>query len=297
MTFDPPLWMQNTSKFEYSARLDRGVLGVLFTEGLLDNLTMGAVTARTTPPLLAVDVATADAVIKGDDVPRQGHYFTRLVAGETVTFDAPPSTGSRIDRIVMEILDGSAVDLAGRPEGPRLRAVTGTATTGTPVAPALPPTAISLATVVVAAGASAITQANITDTRPLASSANYSVTTGTNLAQMTTAQRDALTGADLYLGRSIWNTTVGEAQVYSGTVLKWQPIFPIAGDSTTLSYYSDGTLQSVQERLGGSLIRTKTMTYTGGNLTQVTETGFGRTVTTTLNYTGGQFTGTTRAVS
>lgn len=297
MTFEPPLYMQNSAAFEYSARQDRFVIDTLFGEGLLNRITMGAVTQRAAAANLSVDVAPFDCVIDGDDVARQGSYLVRLVEGENITVTAPPATGSRIDLVIVEVLDSDAIALAGRPEGPRLRVIAGTSTTGTPTTPTVPNTALPLASFTVAAGQTAILTANITDLRPQSSASSYQVTQGTQLEVMTSTTRDALTGTARFLGRTIYNSTTGQAEFWNGSA--WAPLFntaPIIRQD--FAYGTDGSLATILDKdASGNTVKTTTFNYTSGNLSSIVETAGTRTLTTTFTYTSGNLTRIDRAVT
>lgn len=166
MTFEPALYLNSG---EYDARLDRFLIDLFFAEGLLDAANTGSVTERAAAPNLSVDVDPFAAVIDGDDIENQGAYLVRLVEGENVVTDGPPASGTRLDLLVCEVLDASSVALGGRPEGPRLRVVNGTPTSGTPTLPPLPSTAIALASWPVTATTTAILTRDITRYRPQSS--------------------------------------------------------------------------------------------------------------------------------
>lgn len=93
----------------------------------------------------------------------QGLYVCPNSAARVVALDAADVTNPRIDRIVLQVLDQPLGDSVTQVQ---IRAVTGTPS-GSPVAPATPTGAISLATVAVAAAptGNTIVNANITDTR------------------------------------------------------------------------------------------------------------------------------------
>ena len=222
MTFSTPLYMQDPADFSYSAEDERFFVSKLFTEGVVD--VQGGdclVTPRAAAANMSVTVAEGSYVVTGDDSPAtQGKYAGRITAAETdVPVAAAPATGSRLDLVVLELIDSQYVSLAGRPEGPRIRVVTGTSTTGTPVAPALPPTAIPLAQLAVAAGQAAIVAANITDLRFQSGAASLQV--GTQFVSMTTAQRDAIVNP--VAGTSVFNTTTNRNETYLGTSFGWLP--------------------------------------------------------------------------
>lgn len=60
------------------------------------------------------------------------------------------------------------------------------------------------------------------------------------VAPLSTAQRDALAGADLWDGRVIWNNTLAQLERYSAGSAKWLPIFNVG---TTLRSMYTFTLQ------------------------------------------------------
>lgn len=113
----------------------------------------------------SVDISSGWAVIIGDDVSLQGTYVCFSSAVENRTIAAPPGSGTRVHRVVARVND--------RLHNGALAAGTYTFTievltdTGSGT-PAVPNSAISLATVSVSAGQGSVTDAHITDTRPWA---------------------------------------------------------------------------------------------------------------------------------
>lgn len=111
---------------------------------------------------LSVDVAAGVAWVAGDDAaatqPLYRCYNDGTVNLAIATADA---TNPRIDRVVAEVRDSA---FAGVSQDWRLRVVTGTPA-GSPSAPALPPNAITLATVSVPAADTTISDSQITDGR------------------------------------------------------------------------------------------------------------------------------------
>lgn len=102
---------------------------------------------------------------------------------------------------------------------------------------------------------------------------------------MTTAQRDALPPAQRYKGRTIYNDTTDQVQLYNGAT--WEPFAPAPAPSTQLAYTA-GVLTTVTEKdAGGATTATTTLTYTAGVLTSVVEQRGAKTTTTTLSYTSG----------
>lgn len=91
----------------------------------------------------------------------QGPYVCPNSATRTVALDPAHATNPRIDSIILDVTDTGIGDGSTQVV---LRTVTGTAS-GTPSAPPIPSTAMELARVAVAANATTIVNANITDRR------------------------------------------------------------------------------------------------------------------------------------
>lgn len=132
-------------------------------EGVLGSADM-AVTERSGGANMSVDVAAGVAWVQGDDSTIQPAYRCYNDNTVNLAIDAASPSQARIDRVVAEVRDAA---FSGVSTDWRLRVITGTPS-GSPVAPALPNNAITLATVSVAAAASSVVNANITDGRPRA---------------------------------------------------------------------------------------------------------------------------------
>lgn len=138
------------------------------------------------------------------------------------------------------------------------------------------------------------------------------------VSTLTTAQRDALTGADLWDGRVILNLTAAALERYDATAVAWRPtaptdVLPALGQglvafleralvrsdtrSSALTY-TGANLTRIEDRDGTTVVRAVDLTYDGaGNLTRTVEAAGGRQITTDLTYDGnGNLTGTTRTV-
>ena len=168
MVRENPLWQQGLT---YPAQLDRQFIEDVFdVEGVIRPAAGGLlVSARAAGPNRSIDVAPGRAVIAGDDQALQGSYRILSTAVENLPIGADPGTNSRIDLVVARIRDA---------------AVTGTASdwvlevlpgpvASTPVAPAVPITAIALAQVLVVAGDLSVVGAKITDRRVAALNSAY----------------------------------------------------------------------------------------------------------------------------
>jgi hypothetical protein len=169
---NPPIWQQNRA---YSARLDRTILDLIFTEGVVDPDLDNFEVTETTPQSLSVAIDVGRAVIDGDDEVRQGKYLVVNDAVLNVPITAAPlAPNDRIDLIVLRVNDPVAGSARTPPNVCEVVAIPGTPGT-VPVAPAVPDTAIPLAQVYVAAGATFIATADITDRRTGASTAQRRV--------------------------------------------------------------------------------------------------------------------------
>jgi hypothetical protein len=155
----PPSWLQNGSHPAENDRLTTQALWA--TTGIIKSDSL-AVT-QNSPAGMSVRVASGWAAIVGTTQANMGTYVgyndDTVVLGVTT---ADP-TNPRIDRVCMTVNDAY---YTGSLNNVVLQVVAGTPA-GSPVAPATPANSISLATVAVAAGATALTTANITDTRVL----------------------------------------------------------------------------------------------------------------------------------
>jgi hypothetical protein len=110
---------------------------------------------------MSVSIAAGWADILGTTQSNMGVYTVYNDAAVTGTITAADPTNPRIDRVCLTVNDSA---YTGSINNVVVNVVAGTPA-GSPTAPATPANSISLATVAVAAGATTITNANITDTR------------------------------------------------------------------------------------------------------------------------------------
>ena len=155
----PPSWLQNGSHPAENDRLTTQALWA--TTGIINSASL-AVT-QNTPPGLSVVVASGWAAIVGTTQANMGTYVTYNDASVVLSLNTANPTNPRIDLVCATVNDAY---YTGSLNNVVLQVVAGTPA-GSPVAPALPANSITLATVAVGAGATAITNANITDTRVL----------------------------------------------------------------------------------------------------------------------------------
>ena len=155
----PPSWLQNGSHPAENDRLT--TTGILWkSQGVADYGSM--VVAQSATPGMSVQVAAGHALIAGTQTATQGFYIAYNDGATTIAIATANPTNPRIDRIVVAVQDAYYGGTANNPV--LFQAVTGPPASS-PVAPAAPSNSITLAYVGVAAGATSITNANITDQR------------------------------------------------------------------------------------------------------------------------------------
>lgn len=203
---------------ETPARLDRWWIDRIFGEGVSD-VASGQlhVAQRAAGANMTVEVSAGDAIIQGDDVADQGAYLSRSTDTVSLTIGAPPGSGSRTDLVVFRVYDSTATGGPVASDGAVLEVVQGDVG-GT--APAVPPTAIPLAEVVVTAGDVAIVNAAITDRRYQLQAETLDV--GTQAIPLTTAEREALN--DPRPGTIVFDTDVDRLMAHDGSA--WSQVSP-----------------------------------------------------------------------
>jgi hypothetical protein len=155
----PPSWLQNGSHPAENDRLTTQALWA--TTGIIKSNSL--LVHENTPPGLSVVVDSGWAAIVGTTQANMGTYVTYNDASVVLSLNTANPTNPRIDLICATVNDAY---YTGSLNNVVIQAVAGTPA-GSPVAPSLPANSITLATVAVGAGATAITNANITDTRVL----------------------------------------------------------------------------------------------------------------------------------
>lgn len=204
----PPSYLQQGSHTAENDRL--GQQALVTTSGIIGTGSLAV--SQSATPALSISVAQGWAGVVGTTQSNMGTYIATNDAAQTLTISTPDATNPRIDRVVLTINDAYYTGV--------LNNVTFTVLTGTPagspVAPTLPANSISLATIAVAANASTIVNANITDTRVYASSNliahGFSLSAGT-------ATRAPIT---LTAGPALTTQTAGSLE-YDGTVAYFTP--------------------------------------------------------------------------
>ena len=155
----PPSWLQNGSHPAENDRLTTQALWA--TTGIINSASL--LVHQNTPAGLSVVVDSGWAAIVGTTQANMGTYVTYNDASLVLSLNTADPTNPRIDLVCATVNDAY---YTGSLNNVVIQVVAGTPA-GSPVAPALPANSITLATVAVGAGATAITNANITDTRVL----------------------------------------------------------------------------------------------------------------------------------
>lgn len=141
----------------------RAVAALTPNEGTVDQNDL-AVSPRAAGANMSVDVAKGRALVPGTSIANQGTYSVHSTAVENVPIATADATNPRIDLIVAQVYDRQAD--GGTRYGWQPIAVAGTPASS-PVPPATPNSALVLANVRVAAGATSIVASNIFDRRVL----------------------------------------------------------------------------------------------------------------------------------
>jgi hypothetical protein len=217
----PPSWLQNGSHPAENDRLTTQALWA--TTGIINSASL--LVTQNTPPGLSVVVASGWAAIVGTTQANMGTYVSYNDASAVLSLNTANPTNPRIDLVCATVNDAY---YTGSLNNVVLQVVAGTPA-GSPVAPALPANSITLATVAVGAGATAITNANITDTRVLVTtnipeSGDISaVVAGTGLSgggtsgSVTLAINTAVT-ADLTTAQTLTNKTLTSPTINGATI-------------------------------------------------------------------------------
>lgn len=202
----PPIWLQNGV---YSARLDRNLIDLFFTEGVLAPGAGDFEVTQTSPVSNSVNIAAGRAIVTGDDEADQGKYLVKSTGTLALALNAAPVANSRIDLVYLRVNDPTAGGPAG--DNGTVEFIEGTASVS-PVAPTLPDTAIPLAEILRTVGDTYIDTAMITDVRVPASGQTFTVRS--NFEIVTTAERNALTP---YAGETVFDSDDSIVYTWDGS--------------------------------------------------------------------------------
>ena len=216
----PPSWLQNGSHPAENDRLTTQALWA--TTGIIKSDSLAV--AQNSPTGLSVLVSSGWAAVVGTTQANMGTYVGYNDATVVLSITTADVTNPRIDRVCLTVNDAY---YTGSLNNAILQVIAGTPA-GSPVAPALPANSISLATVAVGANATAITNANITDTRVLVTTnipevgdisavvAGTGLSGGGTSGSVTLAINTAVT-ADLTTAQTLTNKTLTSPTVTNGT--------------------------------------------------------------------------------
>ena len=204
------------------------------------------VTERSGTANMSVDVAGGRAFINGTEATYQGTYFVENRGVQNVVVSAAHATLARIDLIVAKVQDAG---YSGATNAWSLAVVAGTPA-ASPAAPTAPANSLVLARVAVAALATTVVNANITDYRYI--TAGQSIATaagGTIICNSTTRP------ATPNRGTIIFETDTGNTLSYYGATTGWRQPWgdpwgyvtsaTITANSTAVSALTDVTGLSV----------------------------------------------------
>ena len=153
----PPSWLQNGS---HPAENDRLTAQATFaTTGIVTSTDLKV--TQNSPTGMSVLVAAGWGAIVGNYTTNMGVYMSYNDASTILTVTTANPSNPRIDLVCLTVSDAY---YTGSSNSVALQVIAGTPA-ASPVAPALPTNSLSLATLAVAAGATQILTANITDTR------------------------------------------------------------------------------------------------------------------------------------
>jgi hypothetical protein len=271
VSYLPPIFQQDN---QYSARVTRRLLDVIGTEGVV-GATEFEVTERSAGAAMAVDVSPGRAFIEGDDQPNQGTYLVAVEVAVEVPVPAADLTDPRVDLLVAEVRDSNAGGPAG--DDWQFRVVEGTPDPS-PVAPALPDSAIALAEIAVGANVTSILDVNITDVRTFAEAPLAPLPPLPALNDLTDVNALSPSSWDILRFNStsgVWESADGAnvqnlnaSNLASGTV----PSARVSGSYTGITGTGALNAGSVTSGFGNVNIGTSTFTGNGSGLTTLNAT-------------------------
>jgi hypothetical protein len=194
-----------------------------------------AVTEKSGTANMSVDVAGGRAFIAGSEATYQGTYFVENRGTTNLVISAADATNPRIDLIVAKVQDSG---YSGATDAWSLAVVTGTPA-ASPSAPTAPDNSLVLARVAVAANATSIVNANITDYRYITSGQSIATAAGG-----TVICRSNNRPASPWQGLEIYETDTNLRLVYNGSA--WVCITPVTArvepdQATTSTSFTDLT--------------------------------------------------------
>ena len=231
------------------------------------------VSEKSGTPNMSVDVAVGSCLITGTESATQGAYWLENLAVLNVVISASDATNPRKDLIVAKVQDS---DFSGATDAGSIVVVTGTPA-GSPAEPTVPDNAVVLAMVDVAALASSVVDANVTDRRTSTTgqdrlAAMGGVTVAASTAQLPTSPTEGLMA---------WQSDTAQMKVYTSAA--WE----ILATTTATSYVPADLIQAlsaVAAIKNGRYVRTSN-TVTGTLKYTVTATGSSGVIQVGLPFT------------
>lgn len=263
----PPSWLQNGSHPAENDRLS--MQAIIATSGIINTSSLTITQAAS--PSMAVQSASGWGAIVGSFTTNMGVYQFYNDAAVQLTVTTADPSNPRIDKVVVTIQDAY---YTGASNTVTFQVIAGTPA-GSPVAPTTPVDSLSLATIAVAAGATSITNANITDTRvnvttnlPVGDLTEVQAGTGISVASGTGPIPIVSTDLTIPVGYSTTATAAGtttltaasnSVQFFTGVTTQ-TIVMPVAstmvlGESFTIQNATNATALTVNSS-GGNFVAT-----------------------------------------
>lgn len=161
-------------------------------------------------PNMSVNVAAGRGFVDGTESANQGGYFGQSTTVTNLAISASNPTNPRRDLVIARVRDNEYA--TGPTSAFSLEVVTGTPA-ASPSDPSVPANSLVIARVAVAANATTILTANITDLRT-SSTGQQRLTALGGTAPVTSSSKPTV---GLYEGSKIYVTDIDSAQVYNGS--------------------------------------------------------------------------------
>jgi len=196
---------------------------------------------------MSVDVWPGFATVPGQSTTTQGMYTAVSDATVNLAIATSNPTNPRIDLVYLQLQDAA---YSGSNNQAVLAVVTGTPA-GSPVTPALPANSIPLARVAVAANASSVVTANITDVRLQLGAAGGLVQAPSGFMPLYAPNGQVLYQPDTGAMKVFGSGFTWEDFMQPGA---WQTYSPVWGSSGTAPSLGNGTLQGRYHKLGRKVV-------------------------------------------
>jgi len=227
---NPPGFLQNAGTTHTAAQLrmyfaalqagmSAGATSLRARGGVHPGLGQEFSVTQTGSPSMAVLVESGACSVPGSLSSTQGNYFVVNDAQVTSSVTAAHATLPRIDLVVVNVRDSF---YSGASNDCQLQVIAGTPASS-PVAPTAPDNSITIAQIAVAAAASSIVNANITDTRA------YVAAVGGVINVRNTAALPAST--EIVEGQLVWQMDTNKLLIWDGSA--YEELFPTSWTTWT----------------------------------------------------------------